>query len=273
MASGRTTGFLRGEFPYYRLGDGDRTLVVLPGLSDAFQGPAPDDRYAWLLSRYYYRGYTGAFTVYVVGRPRRLPAGHSTREMARGVVRAVEALDPPVDLSGLSLGGLVAQHVAADRPDLLGRLVLGVAGCRLGPAGRDLARRWRDWAAAGLWREVVRDSVPASYTGVRRWLYPPLLRLFGRALPEPAAVSDVVVSCQAALDHDAADRLAGVAVPTLVAGGTADPFFPVEVLEETAGAIPEARLELFEGGGHGVFEERRRAFDARVKDFLDGADG
>jgi pimeloyl-ACP methyl ester carboxylesterase len=43
-----------------------------------------------------------------------------------------------------------------------------------------------------------------------------------------------------------------IAAPTLVVHGTADPMFPVEHGEALARAIPDARLLLLDGAGHGV---------------------
>ena len=43
-----------------------------------------------------------------------------------------------------------------------------------------------------------------------------------------------------------------VSVPTLVVHGTADPLFRVEHGEALARAIPDARLLLLDGAGHGV---------------------
>ncbi|UPV99685.1 alpha/beta hydrolase [Halorussus gelatinilyticus] len=270
---GRERGLLRGSegrYPYVTFGSGPRTLVVFAGLSDAFQPERPARYLGLLLERYYYRLFADEFTVYVVGRRRNLPAGTTTREMAAEYADLLDAHDiAPADVLGVSLGGLVAQYLAADAPDLVDRLVLGVSGHRVGEAGRRTLRRWAEWADRGWWFDAYIDSIPVTYTGYRRWLYPPLIRTVGRLLlSEPAAVSDVAVSCRACLDHDATDRLGDVDAPTLVVGGTEDHFFPPEILRETAAAVPDARLELVDGTGHGAFEERKRAFDRTVKAFL-----
>jgi len=46
--------------------------------------------------------------------------------------------------------------------------------------------------------------------------------------------------------------LSAIAAPTLVVHGTADPLFPVEHGEALASAIPDTRLLLLDGAGHGV---------------------
>lgn len=52
------------------------------------------------------------------------------------------------------------------------------------------------------------------------------------------------------------ESLGRVSVPTLVAWGTRDPFFPVEQGRRLAQAIPGARFELSDGAGHFLPEER-----------------
>lgn len=263
-------GYLAGGHPFYRVGDGDRTLVVLPGLSDAFAARDPSRATAWFLRRCY-RDYREAFTVYVVGRPRGLDPGTTTREMAAEYADLLDSFGDPVHVEGISMGGLVAQHLAADRPDLVDRLVLGVSACRVGRGGRRTLERWRDWAGAGEWSAILRDSAAVTYTGSRRWLYPLLFDVVGGALaPEPASPEDVVVSIDACLDHDTTDRLDAIEAPTLVLGGDEDAFFPADVLERTAAGVRDGRLKLFVGVGHGAFEERRREFDDSVRAFLRG---
>lgn len=264
-----TAGYLRGQYPCYRVGNGSKPLVVFPGLSDAFEPLGLSRAQRLLFEYYYFRRFTDDFAVYVLGRPHGLPAGYSTREMAADYDDAIDALGfDRVACLGISMGSLIAQHLAADY-DRVSRLVCSVAGHRLGDRGRETIRRWRDWASHGNWFDVVCDSVPESYTGYRRWLYPPFLRAARPLVPKPASEADVVVAADACLSHDAGDRLSEIDVPTLVIGGREDRLFPPDVLEETAEAVPESRLELISGVGHGGYEERRGAFDATIATFLD----
>jgi len=64
-------------------------------------------------------------------------------------------------------------------------------------------------------------------------------------------------------EHDTADRLGSIACPTLVAGGRFDGIAPPANSEFLAGAIPGARLEMFDGG-HGFFMQDPAALPAIV---------
>lgn len=257
-----------GRFPYHRVGDGDRRLLVIPGLADAFGSRDPSRLTAEWLARGRYPDLTDVFDVWIVGRPRGIPEGYTTRDMA-GEYASLLDRTGPASVLGLSMGGMIAQHLAADYPDLVDDLVLGVSGHRLGDAGRDAIRRWRDWAEAGEWLELVLDATAVTYSGARRLVYPPLLRAAsGLASLEPEEPADVVVSCRACLGHDAGAELGEIGAPTLVLGGAEDRLFPESVLRKTARDVPDARLDLLGGVGHAAPVERRGAFNRAVRSFL-----
>ena len=252
--------------PTVTFGDGNRTLVVFPGLTDAFPASKGSKLSEVLLERYYYGAFTRDYTVHVVGRPR-LKEGTTTREMASGYGEVLGSLGEEVDVLGLSLGGMVAQYVAAGYGDFVRRLVLGVTGYRLGDGGRRTVERWREMALAGDWEDVYVDAVETTYTRVyREKVYAALARL-PVGFFEPSA-EDFVASCDAFLEHDAVDELDGIDARTLVVGGSEDALFPDDIVEETARRIPRGELHVVEDCGHGAFEERKDEFNGEVLRFL-----
>ncbi|WP_224336034.1 alpha/beta fold hydrolase [Haloprofundus halobius] len=262
-------GHLDGRLPYYRVGDGPRRLVVFPGFRDALWGRDSSRLVGEYLARRF-REFTDEYTVWVLSRPRGLPAGHTTRDMAADYAEALREIGS-ASILGRSLGGLVAQQFAADSPELTRRLVLGSCGCYVGQSGAETLGRWLSWGERDEWREIQFDAVAVTYSGYRSMLYPPILGVLDRTVrPQPVVGSDVVVSCRAALEHDARRRLVDIEAPTLVLGGAHDHFYPEEILRETAAGIPNARVAVLGGVGHGAFEERRASVDATVRAFLGG---
>jgi pimeloyl-ACP methyl ester carboxylesterase len=63
--------------------------------------------------------------------------------------------------------------------------------------------------------------------------------------------------------------LGEISAPTLIIGGSEDPFFSEDLLRETAEKIPDATLRLYEGVGHGVPKERKRRYEQDALAFLD----
>ncbi len=262
------TGQLAGTHPYVRVGNGPRTLVVVPGIGDAmFDGDY--GRSGALLATLQFRRFLDDHTVYVVSRPRGLGDRGSIEAMARDYAQVLDTHIGSASILGLSMGGLIAQELARIRPALVDRLVVAVAGCRLAAASRPTVRDLRAEASDHEWVEIRSRLYEEMFTGLRRLLYPTLSRTIGRTQPpEPADPDDVVISFDAVLEYDGSDRLGEIEPRSLVIGGTEDPFFPEGILRETHTGLPDAQLAMFTDARHGVFLERKEAFDNWVTRFL-----
>ena len=98
---------------YIRFGRGAKTLVMLPGLGDGLttvKGTA-------LPMALMYRLFARDYTVYMFSRRNDLPKGYTTRDMARDLKEAMDVLGiDKADFVGVSMGGMIAQHFAADYP-------------------------------------------------------------------------------------------------------------------------------------------------------------
>ncbi|RQG98444.1 alpha/beta fold hydrolase [Natrarchaeobius oligotrophus] len=264
------TGRLAGAYPYVRVGDGPKTLLVVPGIGDAmFDGEY--GRIGALAARASFRRFLDEYTVWVVSRPRGLGDGRSVTSMARDYARVLEAHVGPAAVLGVSMGGLIGQELARLRPDLVERLVVAVSGCRLAAAARPTIRSLRTKAIEREWVEIRSQLLERMHTGTRRRLYPTLSRTVGRLRPPtPADPRDVVVSFDAVLEYDGTDGLDEIETRTLVVGGDDDPFFPESILRETHAGLPDAQLAMFRNARHGAYLERKEAFDNWVRRFLDG---
>ena len=111
---------------YFRFGHGDRSLVILPGLSvQSVMSSADAVAGAYSLL-------AGDFTVTVFDRREELPESYSVRDMAEDTARAMEALGIADScLFGASQGGMIAMLLAALHPELVSRLALGSTAARM----------------------------------------------------------------------------------------------------------------------------------------------
>ena len=256
------SGFFKGGLPYNRLGKGPRRLV-------AFQGLLPENRPLsglmgrMLLGLFKFLG--EHYTVYVVNRRPGLPQGYTLADMANDYAVMVQSEfgGGPVDVIGLSTGGSIAQVFAADHPELVNRLVLYSSAYKLGEEGRQFQRRLAELAREGRWGAVSaegfafmflpRRGLAKQVTRPIAWLIGLLSTLFARPRAGP---SDYVVTIEAEDKFDFQSRLSEIKAPTLVIGGTKDPFYSPALFKETAAGIPGARLILYEKAGHGPTGKR-----------------
>lgn len=213
----------------------------------------------------------GGFAVYAVNRPPGLKVGTTMADLAADHARALEAgFGKPVNVLGMSTGGSAALQLAADHPELVSRLVVAGSAYRLGPTGRQVQRHMADFAAGGQHRCALQASVPTlvesplgqRLVGGLLWLAAPL------ALGRGWDPSDMVATIEAEDAFDLADRLGEISAPTLVIGG--DRAYSRELFVETAERIPNDRLVIYEGRGHGgTFADR--CFAGSVIAFLKAA--
>jgi 3-oxoadipate enol-lactonase len=160
---------------------------------------------------------------------------------------------------GISFGGMVAQHVAALAGDRVERLVLactssGGAGGSSYPL-HDVAPLPPDERATRM-VDIV-DTRSAADDGFRE-----LLRSFLEADVAPPSAG-YLKQLEARRHHDAWERLPSITASTLVAAGRHDGIAPLANSEALADRIPDARLEVFDGG-HGFFVQDPAAWPAIV---------
>lgn len=248
---------------YVTFGRGREVLLLLPGLGDGLttvRGMALPLAAAYRLYAPYYK-------VYLFSRREPLPAGFTTRDMARDLARTIERLGiRQVHVVGISQGGLIAQYLAIDYPALVQKLVLAVTLARPNETVRPVVERWLRLAEQGAHRALLIDTAERSYSEKRlkkyRLLYP-LLGWAGR----PKSYERFKIQALSCLTHDAYGALGRIACPTLVVGGTEDAIVGAAASAELAAQIPHSQLYLCPGLGHAAYEEDPD-FDRRILTFL-----
>jgi pimeloyl-ACP methyl ester carboxylesterase len=257
---------LHKSFPCVRIGDGPQPLAVFPGINDALQPVTAAPRFWARLCRPFLAGRTA----WVIGRRRGIPPGTSTRDLAGEYAEVLAGFGAAADVIGLSMGGMIAQHLAADHPALVRRLVLAVTTARPDEAKRELYRRWLERVRGGDWRGAYAEMIAKSYAACTTDCASAWLTVSPKAvIRQELDPADLERSIEACIGHEARDRLGALACPTLVMGGTEDLLVSPDAVRELAGAIPHAQLALLAGAGHGLFDQKPVECGRLVRDFLD----
>ena len=240
-----------GEMDYIRFGSGARTLVMLPGVGDGLKTVKGMALPFALL----YRELAKDFTVYVFSRRVSLPEHMSTREMADDVNAAMEALGlRAAAVVGVSQGGMIAQWLAIDHPDKVGKLVLVVTLSRPDDTARAAIAGWTEMAGRGDYRGIMLDTAERSYSEKRLRQARLEYSLLG-SVGKPKSFARFLTQAESCVTHDCYDRLGEIACPTLVIGGSEDKVVTGEASAEIARAIPGSELYIYEGLSHGLYEE------------------
>jgi len=251
------------EMNYVTFGRGDKTLVMLPGLGDGLatvKGTALPFALA-------YRRYGRDYTVYLFSRRENLAPGTTTREMAADQAAAMEALGiARAHVVGVSQGGMVAQYLAIDHPELVDRLVLAVTSGGPTPHLKEAVEGWMDLAQRGDCRGLMVDTAERTYSEAYLKKYRHLYPLLGR-VGRPKGFDRFLIQGAACLSHDARGELGRIGCPTLIIGGGQDKILGPEAAPALAAAIPNSTLYIYDTLGHGAYEEGRD-FHRRVLEFL-----
>ena len=248
---------------YIRFGTGKRILIMLPGLGDGLRtvkGTA-------LPMALMYRAFAKNFTVYAFSRKNELPQGYTTRDMARDQAQAMEQLGiQKADIFGVSMGGMIAQHLAIDHPEKVGKLILTVTSSRPNPILTESIDEWVSCAKRGdhtaFMDSNVRRIYSEDYYRKNKWLVP----IMGK-LTKPKSYNRFYIQADACLTHNAYENLHQIKAPTLIIGGEQDHALGGDASREIAEKIPNAQLLMYEQWGHGLYEEAKD-FNQAVLEYL-----
>lgn len=180
------------------------------------------------------------------GRPESLP------QLAAAAAAWIgELTTGPVDVVGLSFGGMVAQHLALDHPHLVRTLALLDTSPAFGLDGVTTKEEWLasrvtplhdpGTATERIERVVAGLVGPGCAEEVRHEMVDSM-----RAVP-PASLAG---ACRALVDHDTRDRLHEITAPTLVLVGSEDTETPPAYAEEISRRIEGSSLVSVPGAGH-----------------------
>ncbi len=173
---------------------------------------------------------------------------------------------------GASMGGMIAQRYAIEytRAKTLTLCCTSHGGPDAVPVPEETQEFIFDVPKGASEREKLRHRMRPAFNERFTNRNPHLMdRILEWRLEQDAEDPAREAQAAAVLNFDVSDRLDSIRVPTLVLHGTDDQVVPAAnatLLEE---AIPNARLERFEGGSHLFFIEDAEEVNEELLAFLD----
>jgi len=191
--------------------------------------------------------------------------------LAGDVVGLLDALNiARTHFAGLSMGGMIGQHVALRAPERIGRLVLADTSSRYPPAAIPIwDERIKLVREKGM--EVLVDStLERWFTAPFRAAHPEVTgRIAGLIRNSPPAG---YIGCGRTISTlDITQRLHELSHPTLVIVGAEDAGTPPAMAREIAEAIPGARLEIIPEAAHLSNIQQPEIFNQLLLEFLKDA--
>lgn len=246
------------ETEFFRFGSGEKTLVILPGLSArsvTLSAEAVARQYAL---------FEKEFRVYLFERVSDPPARYTLADMAGDAAGAFDALGlENACVFGASQGGMVALTLAVTRPELISKLALGSSCAKVDGHASSVLARWTALARSGDGKALCLDF--------GRTIYPE--KLYEKARSALAALGSTLTEkelarfstlAEATADYDLTSRLREIRCPVLSLRAADDAVLKAAYLD----GVP--RLEAFTyppGYGHAAYDTAPD-FPERLYDFF-----
>lgn len=250
-----SSGYFNCGMPYNKYGTGPKTLIIFQGL--VFENKPLSSMMSTQFTKMY-GGLENDYTIYVVNRKPGMAEGMTMTDIANEYADMVrEEFGGPMDVLGISTGGSLVQHFAADHPELVRKLVIHSAAHTLNEKAKQgqmlvakLARQKKWWKA---YATLMGVSLPER--GLKKALLKSFYgfialfggMIFGKPKQHPF---DVAVTIEAEDTHAFKGRLHEITAPTLLIAGAKDPFYSPELFRETAAGIPDCKLLLYPNMAH-----------------------
>jgi len=243
-----------------QFGKGARTLIMIQGLNTrGIKGAA-------LSLAYMYRIFAKEYTVYLFDRREDLPEEVTVRELAADVAAAMDALKlTKADVLGVSQGGMIAQYLAMDRPDLVNKMVLAVTLSRNYSTVEQVLCDWMRMTEQNRMEDLVEDMAVKMYSPAYVRRYRPFMKLL-TVLQKPKDVPRFLTLTRACLTCNAYEELDKIQCPVLVIGGGQDQLVTGEASVEIAERLG-CQIYMYEDLGHAAYEEAKD-FNQKVLSFL-----
>lgn len=178
---------------------------------------------------------------------------YDLRDMATDVTDLMDHLGTDrAHLVGVSLGGMIAQRVALDRPDRVASLTLYTTTpsipryCSVDLATFSPTRAESRAEASERYADMEEANRVSGWTRER------LVALGGRLFDRAYYPEGTGYQIDGALREDRVEELRSLRLPTAIIHGTNDPIFPVDAAVAMNRAITGSVLHVYEGMGHEV---------------------
>lgn len=235
------------EIDYFCFGNGDRNMVIIPGLSLKSVMLSSD------AIAYAYSIFNDEYKVFVFDRAKNISNGCTIKNMADDIAVAMKELCiDSAYIFGASQGGMIAQLLAQDYPELVSKMVIGSSASRVNDESAELIKKWISYARK-------RDAVALNHSIFTSLYSQELLDSIGDALATmkqdgtDEEMERFVHLAGACIGFDNYDNLVKIKCPVLTIGAKNDKVLGGNASIEMAEKLNQ---ELFMyNGNHAIYDE------------------
>ena len=257
----KTVEIGENEMDYIVFGKGEKTFVIIPGLSVHSVMPLKDS------IAEAYKDFTEEYTVYLFDRPKNLEEGCTIEDLAEATSQAMINLGiENADIFGASQGGMIAQYIAIDHPELVHKLILGSTLSKSNETFSTVEQKWVELAENKDEQGLLENFVDVVYSQATLDQYRDTLIESNKGITDEEYARFIILA-KSCLTFDCYDKLDQIKCDVLVLGCEGDKVVTVEGSKEIADKL-NCEIYIYDDSyGHGVYDEASD-YKQRCLDFL-----
>jgi pimeloyl-ACP methyl ester carboxylesterase len=160
---------------------------------------------------------------------------------------------------GISMGGMIAQHIAIHHPERVIKLILSSTYCggskSIPPSSQVIKTMSKPREGRPI-EEIVNETIPLLYTKNFIASNPEkILKIKENMSKYPISEDNYKRQGKAIFSHNTCDQLEEISIPTLIIHGKKDILIPPKNAEVLHELIPDSEIEKFKNGGHALFTQ------------------
>ncbi|MHA1169690.1 MAG: alpha/beta fold hydrolase [Candidatus Hodarchaeales archaeon] len=196
------------------------------------------------------------YTITLLVRKIGLTNGYTTEMMAADYADMInQDFGGKVDaIIGYSYGGIIAQHFAADFPDICPKIIIMGATNECTPEGEEIDKEFAQYFSKGNIGKAYSVILPAVISSrIQLFLFRALMGVMGLFMKPPSYhefAQDVMIELEAELNHDASEKFPRITNPVLILIGEKDKYFTVQSAIDMSRKIPNSILKIYKETGH-----------------------
>ncbi len=230
-------------------GRGKKNFVILPGLSvHSVTGLAGAIENA-------YKDFVEEYTICVFDRADDICSGYTIRDMARDTAAAMKSLNiEKADIFGVSQGGMIAQYLAVDYPEIVNKMILGSTLAKTNDVFLSVIDEWIRFAKEKDEKSLLQSFVDNVYSDNMLKKHREML------ISSNSGISDeeyrrFVILAQACKTFDCSDNLQSIRCPVFAVGSKGDKVATAEGTMQIADATGCSYYLYGVNYGHAVYDE------------------
>ena len=246
---------------YVKFGNGSKVFVIIPGLSiHSVMGSAEAIKEA-------YNDFSEEYTVYLFDRAKNISDSYSIEDMAKDTANAMKNLGiEKAYIFGASQGGMIAEYIAIDYPELVEKLVLGSTLSKPNDTANNLINEWITLAKEKDEDGLLNSFVENVYSKNTLDAYKDTLISANKGITDEEYERFIILA-KAIETFNCYDKLNEIKCPVLVLGSNGDKVVTPAGSTEIAEAI-NCDIYMYEDTyGHGVYDEATD-YKQRILDFF-----